>query len=34
MSSLRQETLGHRLGAVFVIAVTTGMRQGEIFGLP
>jgi integrase len=24
---------GHRLGALFVLAVATGMRQGELFGL-
>lgn len=33
INTLLAETAEHRLGAVFVLAVTTGMRQGEIFGL-
>jgi len=33
INSLLAECVGHRLGAVFTLAVTTGMRQGEIFGL-
>ncbi len=33
VEALLHAAAGHRLGAVFVLAVTTGMRQGEIFGL-
>lgn len=33
INSLLEAADDHRLGAVFVLAVTCGMRQGEIFGL-
>lgn len=31
--TLMKAAKGHRLGALFVLALTTGMRQGELFGL-
>jgi integrase len=33
VGQILQESRGHRLHALFVLAITTGMRQGELFGL-
>ena len=33
VQAILHEAAGHRLEALFILAVTTGMRQGELFAL-